>query len=276
VLGQFPKAEKKVLCLDRTNWCFGKLSINIMALGLAHQGTAFGLLWSLLAKLGNSNQLERIALMKRLFKLLPAEQIKALVADREFIGKDWFAFLQVEQIKFHIRIRKNMLTEVGDVPGYIYALFKHLPQGQALTLHKRHFICAQWLYVTGMKLEGGDYLLIVTNANPKESLVLYAQRWEIEQFFKAIKKTGFNFETTHLTNLDRIDSLLSLVTIAFVWAHRCGEHLHTYVKAIKCKKHGYLAQSFFRYGLDYLRSIISHLHLKVLEFRHALMLLSCT
>ena len=57
-----------------------------MALGLAHQGTAFGLLWSLLPKLGNSNQLERIALMKRLLKLLPAQQIKALVADREFIG----------------------------------------------------------------------------------------------------------------------------------------------------------------------------------------------
>ena len=126
-----------------------------------------------------------------------------------------------------------------------------------------------------MKLQGADYLLIVTNANPKESLELYAQRWEIEQFFKAIKKTGFDFEETHLTDLDRIDTLFSLISIAFVWAHRLGEHLHAHVKAIKLKKHGYPAQSFFRYGLDFLRSIIAHIHLKYKDFHAALMVLSC-
>lgn len=94
--------------------------------------------------------------------------------------------------------------------------FLNLSQGQALSLHNRHFICGQWLFVTGMKLDKGDYLLIVTNANPKDSLSFYAQRWEIEQFFKAIKKTGFDFEATHLTDLDRINTLLSLVIIAFV------------------------------------------------------------
>lgn len=98
----------------------------------------------------------------------------------------------------------------------------------------------------------------------------------MEQFFKAVKKTGFDFEATHLTDLDRIDTLLSLLTIAFVWAHRLGEHLHTFVKAIKRKKHGYLAQSFFRYGLDYLRSIMAHIHLKTLEFLQTLTVLSCT
>ena len=83
VLGQLGSKEKRVLCLDRTNWCFGKVSINILALGVAHRGTAFGLLWSLLPKTGNSNQLERKQLMTRLFKLVPAHSIKALVADRE-------------------------------------------------------------------------------------------------------------------------------------------------------------------------------------------------
>ena len=264
------------MCLDRTNWCFGRLSVNILALGVAHQGTAFGLLWSLLPKTGNSNQGERQQLLRRLFKLVPAHSIKALVADREFIGKDWFAFLTEAEVKFHIRIRKNMVAESGDVPQHLYALFQHLPQGQALTLQQRHFICGQRLYVTGMKLAGGDYLLIVTNANPKESLALYAQRWEVEQFFKAVKKTGFDIEASHLTDLSRIDTLLSLVVIAFVWAHRLGQQLHTYVKAIKLKKHGYPAQSFFRYGLDYLRSIIAHIHLKLPEFLQALTVLSCT
>ena len=127
-----------------------------------------------------------------------------------------------------------MLSQ-AELPQYIYALFQHLPQGQALTLQQRHFICGQWLYVTGMKLAGGDYLIIVTNGNPKESLALYAQRWEIEQFFKAVKKTGFDIEATHLTDIRRIDTLFSLVVITFVWAHRLGEQLHLRVKAIKRK-----------------------------------------
>lgn len=84
-----------------------------MTLGRAHQGTAFGLLWSLLPKLG-SNQVRRIALIKRL-KLLPA-QPKARVAAREFIGTDRFAFLAQEHLKFHSRICKNMLTEPRDLP----------------------------------------------------------------------------------------------------------------------------------------------------------------
>ena len=132
--------------------------------------------------------------MKRLVKLMPASEIKALVAAREVIGQDWFRFLVEQTIKFHIRSRKNMLTEQKGIPSYIYALFEHLPQGQALTLHNKHFICAQYLAVTGMKLADNDYLILVTNANPKESLALYAKRWQIEMFFKAIKKTGFDFE----------------------------------------------------------------------------------
>ena len=67
-------------------------------------------------------------------------------------------------------------------------------------------------------LEGGELLIIVTNANPNESLDLYSQRWEIEMLFKALKTAGFNLEDTHINDLDKIDTLISLLTIALVWA----------------------------------------------------------
>lgn len=276
LIAQLPEG-RLVLCLDRTNWKFGKVDINILALGVAYKGTAIGLVWVFLPKFGNSNQQERIELFEQLLKWFPVKRIKVVLADREFIGKDWFGFLMEHKIKFHIRLRENMLAELEtDDTQHLRVFFADLKTGQHLTLHHRYRICGQILAVTGMKLEGGELLIIVTNSNPKHSLDYYAQRWEIEMLFAALKTTGFDLETTHLNQVQRIDTLLALLMLALVWAHRIGETLHASVTPIKRKKHGHLAQSFFRYGLDYLRSILLHLPLKQSDFRWALSLLSCT
>jgi hypothetical protein len=74
--------------MDRTNWKLGKLNINILTLAYAHEGVAVPLLWCLLSKAGNSATHERIALLER---LMPLERTEVLLADWEFIGKDWFA-----------------------------------------------------------------------------------------------------------------------------------------------------------------------------------------
>ena len=179
VLEQLPKQEDLVLCIDRTNWKFGVVNINIMAFGIAYRGTAFNLMWVLLPKQGNSNQEERIAFTKKLLTVLPLSSVKAIVADREFIGCEWFHFLCEQKIDFHIRIRKNMLAEVETQSLHVFKLFANLPVNQPLTLHQRYLICGQSLSVTGMKLKDGNYLVIVTNDNPKDSLALYKDRWEI-------------------------------------------------------------------------------------------------
>jgi len=54
-----------------------------------------------------SNTAERMGLVNRFIKLLGKECIASLVADREFVGKDWIAFLNGPNIKYHIRIRNN-------------------------------------------------------------------------------------------------------------------------------------------------------------------------
>ncbi len=276
LIAQLPQ-EALVLCLDRTNWKFGKVDINILALGVAYKGTALGLLWVLLPKFGNSNQSERIELFERLLTWLPVKRIKVVLADREFIGKDWFNFLNAQKIKFHIRLRENMLAELQtDDTQHLRLFFTDLKTGQCLTLHQRYRICGHNLAITGLRLEDGELLIIVTNGNPKHSLAYYAQRWQIEMLFAALKTTGFDLEATHLNQLQRIDTLLVLLMLALVWSHRIGEKLHDSIKPIKRKKHGHLAQSFFRYGLDYLRSILLHLDLKFSRFCWTLSLLSCT
>ena len=49
VIQWLPLGEKWLLCLDRTNWQFGSLNINILVLAVAYNGVAIPLLWVLLA-----------------------------------------------------------------------------------------------------------------------------------------------------------------------------------------------------------------------------------
>ena len=83
-------------------------------------------------------------------------------------------------------------------------------------------------------------------------LELYADRWSIEQMFSHWKSRGFDFESTHITNRKRLMGLIGLIALAYTIVHQWGLRLNQKL-AIKRKKHGYLAKSIFRYGLDNLK-----------------------
>ena len=67
-----------------------------------------------------------------------------------------------------------------------------------------------------------------------------------------MKSSGFDMEKTHLNQIKRIEKLLLLVSIAFVWCYAVGIYLHENIKKINVKKHGRKAKSIFKYGLDFI------------------------
>jgi len=82
------------------------------------------------------------------------------------------------------------------------------------------------------------------------SFSLFAQkvskeRWQIETAFRAMKTSGFNLEDTHLTDIERIEKLVAIVTIAFCWAYLVGIYLHEHDKPIKTLNNGKQRKSFF-------------------------------
>ena len=58
-------------------------------------------------------------------------------------------------------------------------------------------------------------MVLACNTDPDKALVHYAQHWQIETLFSALKSRGFNLEDTHMTTPDRLDKLLALLAIAF-------------------------------------------------------------
>ena len=88
------------LCIDRTNWKFGKANINILMLSVVYDGIGIPLLWTMLPKRGNSNEAERRRLLKRYLDLFGIDSIDCIIGDREFIGKKWFRYLTNKGIRF--------------------------------------------------------------------------------------------------------------------------------------------------------------------------------
>mgnify|MGYP001198597872 CR=1 FL=1 len=276
VFSLLPQGSRVQLTIDRTNWKFGTVDINIFMLGIVYRGVAFPLIFTMLPKRGNSNSQERIALIERFIGLFGKHRIECLVADREFIGHKWLEYLNKEQIRYHIRIRNNfkvVLPQKGrEIKAFL--LFNDLRPGQYRHYDKIVNLKGQLCYISGCKLKGGDFLIIVSFNRPEEAQADYAQRWQIEMCFKAMKSSGFDIEKTHLTDLERIERLVLLVMVAFVWCYKVGIYLHENVRAIKIKKHGRKARSIFKYGLDYVSNCLLNT-LKLMEI-NITQFLSCT
>ena len=101
IFSLLPVRDGLVLSMDRTNWKFGEFNINILTLGITYKGVAFPLLFSLLDKRGNSNWEERKDIMERFIRLFGHDCIDCLVADREFIGKEWIGWLNDNRIRYY-------------------------------------------------------------------------------------------------------------------------------------------------------------------------------
>jgi len=237
--------DKWTLTMDRTNWKLGKVNINILYLAVAYKSVAIPLFWSILqakddneesyTKRGNSNTTERIEIIDRFIKVFGVERIEVLTGDREFIGKKWLEYLEGKKIKFCVREKKNKIINHNGKDIAIKTLFQNLKLGEYYYYGKVK-IYEMELHVTGARMED-DYLIILSNyqAPKNEILLTYSKRWEIETMFKAFKSQGFNLEATHLTKKDRIEKLLALMAIAFVWSYITGEFFER-IEPIKLKK----------------------------------------
>ena len=260
VFNLLPKQDKYMLSIDRTNWKFGKANINIFMLGIVYKGVAFPLLFSMLPKRGNSNSQERIDLINRFGNLFGFDIIDAIVADREFVGDKWFEYLSKNQIRYYIRIRKNFKVFLPHKNKVIKAfrLFDKFKVNE-FTFHPNPVrVNGQLCYISGAKLDiknnKREYLIIVSFDKPENAQELYKQRWQIEMTFKAMKSSGFDIEKTHLQDIERLEKLVLLVMIAFVWAYKVGIYLHE-KEPILIKKHGRKAKSIFKHGLSYLAKV---------------------
>jgi len=241
-----------VLAMDRTNWDFGRATINFLMISVEWNGIGIPLTWTLLPKTGNSSAAERIALFDRLAEAFPDMRIASLTGDREFIGERWMSTLAERKIPFVLRLRENQYVQrQGYAEMTIATIASQLKTGETIILKE---LCklgrsagAQSLRIVILRLAPDELLALATPAEPRKALARYKARWRIETLFANLKSKGFDLEATHLTALGKLSTLMALLALAVALAAKSGSAAQAR-KPIPIKTHGRRAQSLFAFG----------------------------
>ena len=234
----------------------GPYNINILTLGIICEGMAFPIVFKMMDKRGNSNTEERMELIRRFCALAGENSIAHLMADREFVGSEWFAFLNSRGIHYHIRIRENFRVIRHGKESKAHWFFTDLKLGECKHLSGIYYVNGQPCYLSGSKVQ-----ILVSYCNADEALEMYRQRWQIETMFKGLKSSGFNIEDSHDRIRERMANLFSIVMIAYVWCYLVGIYIHENIKEIKVLHHGRKAKSLFKYGLEYIsHCLLNHIN----------------
>jgi hypothetical protein len=271
--------EPFIISIDRTDWYLGETPLNILMLSLVCRGVAFPLLWTVLEKKGCSDTQERIELVEKYVTLFGQDSLAFVTADGEFIGRDWFSYLRRKCLPFRIRIKENIKVSNARGNKMVSAknLFRTQKAGVGVLLCRKRRVLREEVSLMGMRTPEGEYVIVASSSESQQILSDYAQRWKIENLFGCLKSRGFCLEETHITEKERLEKLLALMTVAFCWAYITGEWLAR-TRPIKIKKHGRLAKSLFRHGFDYLRRILCNQDCITnrFDFIRLCKLLSCT
>jgi hypothetical protein len=245
--------DKWILALDRTEWERGQTTTNLLVLAVVTHGCAVPLMWTVMPDPGASDTAEREELLARFVGRFGKERARFLTADREFLGFDWIAWLQKEQIPFRIRIKAGeyLLHEDGREQKarewFAQRACRCKPQPMDL-----------WglsVYVGGKHLHDKEYLIVISN-EAGDLLADYRLRWKIETLFQALKGRGFDLESCRLSQTRRLCGWFGFLSLGLCWCLKVGRCLDE-MDPLPLKKHGRRAVSVFVRGLRLLQSLLS-------------------
>jgi hypothetical protein len=229
----------------------------VLMVGVAYRRRTLPLAWSVhRGRIGNVAVREQLALLRRVYRLIPYDCVVHLVGDCSFAGSDLLRWLADHE--WHFVIRQPGPTEIRrgheswqplrDLPlregetrviGWVWVA-KTNPFGQA------------WLVLHWAKGEAAPWYLVADQPGAKELLRAYQRRMWVEEMFGDMKGHGFDLAATHLRRATRIERLLLGVCIAFVWLLTLGSWLvkrgYRHLLDPKSRRD----KSYFRLGWDWI------------------------
>jgi hypothetical protein len=246
------------LVIDRTNWNFGKVTINILMIAVVWNGVGIPLIWTFLSGKGNSPTQARTQLLDRLRENFADLKIAMLIGDREFIGSRWMTYLIENNVDFIMRLRENQLVaRQGYATWPLSRIAHNLRPGQSMKLKGVCYLSdGVPVRIVMMRLKSGELLALACPSRPARALALYRQRWTVETLFANLKTRGFDLEATHMTNPEKLSTLMAILAIATALAVKTGAAVNR-AKPVSKKGHGRAAASLFSVGLTAIKRLFA-------------------
>ncbi|MBK8564767.1 MAG: transposase [Saprospiraceae bacterium] len=151
-----------------------------------------------------------------------------MLADREFIGAEWFHFLRACGFSFVIRLRHQ--DYLGLVAASIKKTVAKTDGHIRRRLRRDGFFKASieilgytYTYVvfpnTGSRKGTDEFVVLLSDmADAAKISEAYRKRWGIEVFFLHCKTNGFNMEDLNFKNLEKVQLLMALAAVAYVFS----------------------------------------------------------
>lgn len=248
------------LILDGTSWRSGRTKFHFLTLCVVYRNVAIPIFWQNLQKVGHSSTQERIGLVKGALHRFDLSY-SVLIADREYVGIDWFKYLVSNDIDFIIRLKSGTYKEAVDQSaGKSYGKLcgKVMRSKVAGKVLGKPFVL-EGIPLSFVVLKNGRrdadepvVYLVTSLKEPARSVAdKYRLRWKIEAFFKHMKTNGFSLEAMNLGTESRCQLLMAIVVFAYVLSIKEG--LKTYGK-VRVKQYADGSQereeSVFRHGMN--------------------------
>ncbi len=248
---------KYILALDRTEWKYGKVWVNILTLSMVVGNASIPIFWQTLNRKGNSTLPEKRAIIDRYLKVFGVKEIEYFCARREFDGQEFVRYLDKERVPFRLRIKVSMpITDKNGKLMKCGKLLRTLKIGESYKLKRAGKYGGVKVY--GEVERGRDSkesVIVISSENSGKILSAYKHRWKIETMFQNLKSRGFEMEETHLTEAAKIDKLFAVLALAAAWAVKTGE-LESAESPIEIKHNGRAQKSLFRLGCEIIQEVL--------------------
>lgn len=203
-------------------------------------------------------------MLERILPLLPPATSVHLVADAGFEAIELLEWLHAHKWHYVLRRnRKNLIRLYNPNPdictrkdGFIALNDLPIQKGQqcnlgAVQLSKSSpFDC--YLTVVWDKGEEEPWFLVSDDPNPQRMLRNYRRRMWVEEMYKDLKSQGFNLEKTHLAHPDRIERLLLVVFLTYLFCTAIGSWVVKNGLRRFFDTKNRRDKSYFRIGFDYI------------------------
>jgi hypothetical protein len=196
----------------------------LLFIGLCYRGRTLPLVWQVLKKKGATDFKTQAALLKEVLPLLPQNCPVVLLGDREFRSTSLMSFCKRRGWHFRLRLKcdtwiraNRRWFQLRDIP---------LQPGQ-----KRYF---QKVYITKWR-QGPYHLAVYWKKDEDEpwyiasdqeassrTLLEYRKRFHTEAMFSDFKKRGFQLENSRIKIPERVERLLIVVVLAYLFLSQLG------------------------------------------------------
>ena len=248
------------LIMDTTKLGF---NARLLTVSIAYRKRALPLAWSVhRGKKGWVAVKEQIALLRQVAELIPKGSEVWVIGDCEFQHVPLISW--VKGRKWHYVLRqqgKVLVWQPGEAQKQLADF--DLKEGETRYLDCVYLTQEHHYGPVSMVLhwevgEEEPWYLATDQAATRRTIQIYKVRMWTEEMYGDMKGHGFDLESTHLQDLDRLSRLVLGVCLVYVWLISLGSWVVKNGQRHRVDRKDRRDKSYFRLGWDWLERCLAH------------------